>query len=97
MAAKARRQFQSKHLKLIATPHSKQILPIVKPKIEVRILGILGDGWMARFRGAGWGKKKTKKDRVEWHEIKTGVFYRHEQVAHTESGRGLISEKVVVR
>jgi hypothetical protein len=58
---------------------------------------LMSDGWMARFRGEGWGKKKTKKDRVEWHEIKTGVFYRHEQAAHTESGRGLISEKVVVR
>ncbi len=58
---------------------------------------LMNDGWMARFRGPGWGKKQTKKDRVEWHEIKTGVFYRHEQLAHSESGRGLISEKVVVR
>jgi len=58
---------------------------------------LMSDGWMARFRGAGWGRKKTKKDRVAWHEIKTGVFYRHEQAAHTESGRGLLSEKVVVR
>ena len=58
---------------------------------------LMNDGWMARFRGPGFGKKKTKQERVEWHEIKTGVFYRHEQVAHTESGRGIISEKVVVR
>jgi hypothetical protein len=58
---------------------------------------VMNDGWMARFRGPGWGKKKTKKDRVEWHEIKTGVFYRHEQSAQSESGRGLISDKVMVR
>jgi hypothetical protein len=49
---------------------------------------LMSDGWMARFRGAGWGRKKTKKDRVEWHEIKTGVFYRHEQVAHPRVGPG---------
>lgn len=58
---------------------------------------LMSDGWMARFRGPGFGCKKTKQDRVEWHEIKTGVFYRHEQMAHTESGRGIISEKVMVR
>jgi hypothetical protein len=58
---------------------------------------LMNDGWMARFRGPGFGKKKTKKDRVEWHEIKTGVFYRHEQSVRSKSGRGLISEKSVVR
>jgi hypothetical protein len=30
------------------------------------------DGWMARFRGPGWAKRRTSKPRVEWHEIKTG-------------------------
>ena len=55
------------------------------------------DGWFARFRGPGWGKKRTKKDRVEWHEIKNGVFYLHEQAGRTAGGRGLIAEKVVVR
>lgn len=55
------------------------------------------DGWFARFRGPGWGKKRTQKDRVEWHEVKNGVFYLHEQAARTEGGRGLIAEKVVVR
>lgn len=58
---------------------------------------VMADGWMARFRGPGWGKKKTKKERVEWHEIKTGVFFRHDQLAQSPSGRGQISEKVVVR
>lgn len=68
-----------------------------RQKAPAELAIVMNDGWMARFRGPGWGKKKTKKDRVEWHEIKTGVFYRHEQSAQTQSGRGLISEKVVVR
>jgi hypothetical protein len=55
------------------------------------------DAWQVRFRGPGWGKKKTKKDRVEWHEMKTGVFYLHEQAGQTESGRGVIVDKTVVR
>jgi hypothetical protein len=66
-------------------------------KAPAELAIVMNDGWMARFRGPGWGRKKTKKDRIEWHEIKTGVFYRHEQRAQTQSGRGLISEKVVVR
>jgi hypothetical protein len=49
------------------------------------------DGWFARFRGPGWGKKQTKKDRAEWHEVKNGVFYLHEQAARTQGGRGLIT------
>ena len=62
---------------------------------EVALLMV--DGWFARFRGPGWGKKKTKQERVEWHEIKNGVFYLHEQAARTEGGRGVIADKVVVR
>ena len=58
---------------------------------------LMADGWMARFRGPGWGKKKTKQERVEWHEIKTGVFFRQEQLGRSQSGRGQISEKVMVR
>ena len=57
---------------------------------------LLVDGWLVRQRGPGWGKKKTTQERVEWHELKTGVFYRHEQAAQTASGRGLLTEKVVV-
>lgn len=54
------------------------------------------DGYLARYRGPGWGKKRTKKKRIAWHEIKTGVFYVQEQSGQTESGRGVLSEKVVV-
>lgn len=55
------------------------------------------DGWFARFRGPGWGKKKTKEERVAWHEIKNGVFYLHEQAGRTQGGRGVIADKTVVR
>ena len=54
------------------------------------------DGWQARFRGPGFGKKKTQQPRVEWHEVKLGVFYLLEQAGHTPGGRGVITEKVVV-
>src|ERR1041384_7960692 len=54
------------------------------------------DGWQARYRGPGFGKKKTKKKRVEWHEVKMGVFYLQEQSVRTKGSRGLLSEKVVV-
>jgi hypothetical protein len=65
-----------------------------RPPSELAVL--LLDGWLARFRGPGWGRKKTQKSRVEWHEIKTGVFYRHEQAAQTAGGRGVLSDKVIV-
>jgi hypothetical protein len=58
---------------------------------------LMVDGWFARFRGPGWGKKKTKQERVKWHEIKNGVFYLHEQAGRTEGGRGVIADKTVVR
>ncbi len=52
------------------------------------------DGFQVRFRGPGWGKKKTGQPRVEWHESKRGVFYRHEQRAG--GARGQLLEKVMV-
>ena len=58
---------------------------------------LMVDGWFARFRGPGWGKKKTDAERVEWHEIKDGVFYLHEQAGRTEGGRGVVAGKIVVR
>jgi hypothetical protein len=54
------------------------------------------DGWLVRYRGPGWGKRWTKQERVTWHEFKTGVYYRHEQAGRTQSGRGVLTEKVVV-
>jgi hypothetical protein len=54
------------------------------------------DGCQLRYRGPGWGKKRTKKKRVEWHELKAGVFYLQEQAGCTAGGRGVLSEKVVI-
>ena len=54
------------------------------------------DGCQLRYRGPGWGKKRTKKKRVEWHELKAGVFYLQEQAGRTAGERGVLSEKVVV-
>ena len=58
---------------------------------------LMMDGWQVRFRGPGWGRKRTQKERVEWHEMKTGIFYLHEQAGVTEGGRGIICDKRVVR
>jgi hypothetical protein len=52
------------------------------------------DGFQVRFRGPGWGKQKTQQPRVEWHESKLGVFYRHEQAVREP--RGQLLEKVVL-
>lgn len=57
---------------------------------------LMVDGWMVRQRGPGWGKRKSKKTAVEWHELKTGVFYRHEAAGQTDGGRGLLADKVIV-
>jgi len=54
------------------------------------------DGWLVRQRGPGWAKKRTSQARVEWHEWKTGVYYRQEQAAKTAGGRGLLEQKVVI-
>jgi len=68
-----------------------------EPQRAATQLGVLMlDGWQVRQRGPGWGKKKTQQSRVEWHEWKTGVYYRKEQAAQTAAGRGLIEDKVVI-
>ena len=71
--------------------------PEREPQRAATLLAVLlVDGWQVRQRGEGWGQKKTSKPRVEWHELKTGVFYRHEQAARTRKGRGLLADKVIV-
>lgn len=68
-----------------------------RPELAPTSLAVLMlDGWMVRQRGPGWGKKKTEENRAEWHEWKTGLYYRHEQAASTEGGRGVLSEKTVI-
>jgi hypothetical protein len=67
------------------------------PKRAPAKLGVLMlDGWQVRQRGPGWGKRKTKENRVEWHEWKTGVYYPHEKSARTAGGRGVIAGKLVI-
>jgi len=81
----------------LAQARYKELPPERSPQRAATELGVLlVDGWHVRHRGPGWGKKKTKKDRVEWHEMKLGVFYRHEQAALIGSGRGLLTDKLVV-
>ena len=88
LGARAQAQAQARYATL---PPERQ------PQRAPTELGVvLVDGCQVRERGPGWGKKKTKKDRVAWHELKLGVFYRHEQSAQTASGRGLLADKVVV-
>lgn len=69
-----------------------------EPQRAAAELGVvMMDGWLARFRGEGWGEEKTQQKRVEWHELKNGIFYRLEQAGRTAGDRGVISEKVLVR
>ena len=66
------------------------------PQRAASAVGVLMlDGWQVRQRGPGWGKQKTLQSPVEWHELKTGVFYLQEQAAR-KNGRGLLTDKVVV-
>ena len=51
------------------------------------------DGYLVRYRRAGWDKKRTRKKRVEGHEIKAGVSYLQEQAPRIEGGRGVLNEK----
>jgi hypothetical protein len=68
-----------------------------QPKRQASALAVLMvDGWQVRHRGKGWGRKRSKELQIEWHEMKTGVFYLQEQSVQTQSGRGLLTDKVVV-
>lgn len=57
---------------------------------------VMLDGFLVRFRGPDWGRENAPQAAVEWHEMKTGIYYRHDQAGRNESGRGLLAEKVVV-
>jgi hypothetical protein len=65
-------------------------------RAPTKLAVLMLDGWQVRQRGPGWGQKTTQENRVEWHEWKTGVFYRHEQSGVTAGGRGVLAEKVVM-
>lgn len=59
---------------------------------------IMLDGWMARERGAEWGKKPAEEpgERVQWREMKTAIILRTDQRAQTQSGRRVVLEKAFV-
>jgi len=86
LGAKAEKQTQAR---LEETPAEKSPARAPTP-----LAVLMMDGFQVRFRGPGWGKKKTVQPRVEWHESKLGVFYRHEQAA--DGARGQLLEKVMV-
>lgn len=65
-------------------------------RAPTKLAVLMLDGWQVRQRGPGWGKRKTSESRVEWHEWKTGVYYRQEQAGPTAGGRGVLTEKVVI-
>ena len=65
-------------------------------RAPTKLAVLMLDGWQVRQRGPGWGKQRTKQTRVEWHEWKTGVYYRQEQSGVTAGGRGVLAEKVVI-
>jgi len=84
-----------------AEAHTQQRLATVPTEIASRrapsaLTVRMLDGWQVRQRGLGWGRKRTKKPRVQWHELKTGVAYRHDQAGQTAGGRGLLAQKRVV-
>lgn len=70
---------------------------IMPPRKAAELAVLMVDGWQARFRGAGWGRKRTQQPRVEWHEMKMGVFYRHDQAVQSAQGRGELLQKTVVQ
>jgi hypothetical protein len=63
-------------------------------RAATKLAVLMLDAYLVRFRGPGWGKKKTQQPRVEWHEEKLGVFYTQEQSVGSE--RGELLDKVVV-
>jgi hypothetical protein len=65
-------------------------------RAPAKLAVLMLDGWQVRQRGPGWGKRKTRENRVQWHEWKTGVYYPQEKSARSASGRGVIVSKIVI-
>jgi hypothetical protein len=86
LGAKAEAQTQRR---LQTTPPEKAPARAPSPLAVLMV-----DGFQVRFRGLGWGKNKTQQPRVEWHEVKLGVFYRHDQAVGET--RGQLLEKVML-
>lgn len=92
LAQRLGRRAEAHTQKRLARPPVEEL-----PRASASALAVLMlDGWQVRQRGPGWGRKKTLKPRVEWHEWKTGLYYRQEHAAHSASGRGVLVQKSVV-
>ena len=64
---------------------------------EEDTLVVMMDGWLARFKGAGWGSHRAPHaERVSWHEVKSAVMFRLSQVAEVNRGRRVLITKHVV-
>jgi len=55
------------------------------------------DGWLARFRGPGWGKKKSEQERVNGTKSRTECFTCMSKPAEPKGAGGVIVDKTVVR
>ena len=92
LVQKAGARAEAQTLRRLATPAPERE-PERAPS-ELAVLMI--DGCQLRYRGPGWGRVRPQEPRVEWHELKLGVFYREEQSGQTAGGRGLLSDKRIV-
>lgn len=55
------------------------------------------DGWECRFRGEQWAVKEERREgHVDWHDIKSAVFYRLAHVTDISSERRAIITKHIV-
>jgi hypothetical protein len=61
-------------------------------------LVLMVDAWKIRERGGQWGHKPADEtaQRVEWRDVKTGIVFRVEDRAQTQSGRHMVLEKHTV-
>jgi hypothetical protein len=60
-------------------------------------LVIMMDGWFARHRGAGWGKRNPRAaERVEWREMKSATIFKLAHAAETSGGRRVLVTKHAV-
>jgi hypothetical protein len=58
-------------------------------------LVLMIDAWKIRERGQQWGAKPPEApgERVEWRDVKSGIVFRLEDRAETQSGRRIVLEK----
>lgn len=63
------------------------------------VLVIMMDGWLARFRGEGWGETREAmpgKDHVNWRESKSAVMFKLSQAVDVSNKRRMLVAKHIV-